>query len=213
MKTNKIIFHLHDLENQFANNFSSSIFPILAEKYFQISQFQKAKKVCEIGLKNNPSNWVGQYVLAKILIMNDEYFKAEKLLRKIVKHNPSDIQSLKLFIDVKVLLKRSISSFSTYIEKAYTIYPKNKKIKPLYMQLNIKHKKVEKKKSKTFQKTNEILFNEKIATKTMYNVLVKQKKYNNAMKLLETMKKTKSNKVFIKSEYTKLLNLMKNKRK
>ena len=54
-----------------------------------------------------------------------------------------------------------------------------------------------------------MLVNEKLATKTMYLVLIKQKKYGDALKLLSIMKKNKKNKVFVQQEWNKVTNLMK----
>ena len=42
----------------------------------------------------------------------------------------------------------------------------------------------------------------------MYFVLIKQKKYNDALDLLRTMRKNKKNKIFVKNEYNKVLNLI-----
>ena len=39
-----------DLERAFADDFSSPIFPILGELYLKNKDFQRAEKVCRIGL-------------------------------------------------------------------------------------------------------------------------------------------------------------------
>ena len=208
MKIRNIKYSLNELEQKFAKNFSSPIFPVLAESYFRLSKFKKAKKVCELGLSQNPDNTLAEHVLAKTCLLEDNYKEAEKLLKKVIQNNPSHFQGLMLFIDVEVFLKRSMETISDHIKKAYMIDPKNKKIQGLYSQLNIKQKKsstnyLNKKKLK-----GSILINKKLATKTMYFVLIKQKKYSDALDLLRTMRENKKNKNFVKKEYNKVLDLI-----
>ena len=209
MKIRNIKYSLNELEQKFTKNFSSPIFPILAESYFRLSQFKKAKQVCEIGLSQNPDNTLAEYVLAKTYLLEDNYKEAEKLLKKVIHNNPSHFEGLMLFIDVEMFLKRSIGAVSNQIKKAYKIDPKNEKIQGLYNQLNIKQKKSSKNYLNKKKLHGNILINEKLATKTMYFVLMKQKKYNDALDLLRTMRKNKKNKSFVKNEYNKVLNLIK----
>ena len=60
-----------ELEHIFANNLKSSVFPILAQKYFSNKEYKKAKKVCDIGLKHDENNLTGKYILAKIYLVNN----------------------------------------------------------------------------------------------------------------------------------------------
>ena len=46
---------LKELETMFANDFSSPVFPILAEYYLEDNQLDRALKVCKIGLKKKKS--------------------------------------------------------------------------------------------------------------------------------------------------------------
>ena len=201
-------YHLNKLEHRFANDFSSPVFPILAEFYFKLSRFNKAKKVCTIGLKHNPNNTIGQYVLAKIYLLEDNYEGAEELLKNVINNDPLNFKALRLFINVKIVLKHNISTFNQFIKKAYNINPSDKKIKKLYNKFNIKAQE-ENKKVNIQRKKKAIIINEKLATKTMYAVLIKQKKYNEALELLKIMKKNKKNKSFVKNEHKKVLHLIK----
>ena len=56
-----------ELEKLFANDFSSPVFPLLAEHYYKTNDYYRAKKVCEMGLKGNNNNAQGMFILAKIL--------------------------------------------------------------------------------------------------------------------------------------------------
>jgi len=202
-------YNLNELEHMFAQDLGSPIFPVLADFYFRLSQFNKAKKVCEVGLRYNPNNNIAEYILAKLFLLDDNYMEAERLLKNVIINNPSNFKALQLFINVKIILERNPTTYSKYIKQAYSINPENKKIKNLYKKLNIK-KILNVKNKKPSAKTNHgILVNEKLATKTMYTVLIKQKKYEDALELLKIMKKNKKYKVFVKQEWDKVTNLMK----
>ena len=54
------------LEQIFADDFTSPIFPILAEIYFQNKEYERSLKVCKIGLSYNSNNAIGNYILSKI---------------------------------------------------------------------------------------------------------------------------------------------------
>ena len=212
MKIKNKEYSLKKLESMFADDFSTPTFPLLAELYFKSSQFDKAKKVCQIGLSYKPTNDIAQYVLSKIYLIEDNYIEAEKLLKKIINNNPSNFKALVLYITVAKKLKRNMNIQAEYIKKAYGIDPDNKKLSVLYDKLNIKNTKTRHAKTKktniTKTKKNSFL-NEKLATKTMYEVLKKQKKYNEALDLLKIMKKNKKNKLFINNEYKKISKLIK----
>ncbi len=114
MKTNKHTYRLNQLEHLFAEDFGSPVFPLLADYYVNLSKFSKALKVCQIGLKHSPTNLEGQYVLSKIYIMNNKFFKAEQLLKHIVHFNQCNIEALIALIKIEIFLKRSpIPTIST----------------------------------------------------------------------------------------------------
>lgn len=210
MKIKNKEYSLKKLESMFADDFSTPTFPLLAELYFKSSQFDKAKKVCQIGLSYKPTNDIAQYVLSKIYLIEDNYIEAEKLLKKIINNNPSNFKALLLYITVAKTLNRNMNVQAKYIKKAYSIDPDNKNLSVLYDKLNIKNTKTRYAKTKktNITKTNSFL-NEKLATKTMYAVLKKQKKYNEALDLLKIMKKNKKNKLFVNNEYKKVSKLIK----
>ena len=55
-----------ELENLFANDFSSAIFPFLAEIYLEEKDMYRARKVCELGISHDTNNYYGKYILSKI---------------------------------------------------------------------------------------------------------------------------------------------------
>ena len=81
-------------------------------------------------------------------------------------------------------------------------------INKLYNQLKIEQS--PKFKDKQSQKTlnADIVLNQSLATKTMFSVFMKQKKYIEALTVLKMMKKNKENRKFIKEETIKVKNLI-----
>ena len=211
MKIKSKYYTPKQLERLFAEDFSSPIFPILADYYFNASQFKKAQKVCQLGLENSSNNLTGQYVLAKTYIMNNKFLKAEKLLKHIVSFDQCNTVAIITLIKIETLLKRSPKTINEYILKAYAKIPNNKKIKKLYYTLqkdnNSKLINNSKKEYNFKRYTKPIKLTKQLATKTMYNILINQKKYNEAKQILRFMELNNKNKVFIKKEKKKLLKL------
>ena len=58
-----------ELEQIFANNLTSPVFPILAEVYLKNKEYDRALKVCEIGLSSDVNNEIGKYILSKIYLI------------------------------------------------------------------------------------------------------------------------------------------------
>ena len=201
-------FYLHTLESVFADDFSSPICPVLADFYFKLSKYEKAKQVCQIGLQHNSNNYIIYYILAKIYLIEDNYIEAEKLLQHVVINDTTNFEALKLFINIKIFLNRSVKTYSKYILKAYAINSENNKINNLYNQLKIEESPSLKEKEYQKKPSVDIVLNKRLATKTMFSVFMKQKKHNEALTVLQMMSKTKENKKFIKEETTKLINLI-----
>ena len=56
---------MYNLEKIFSQNPESPIFTILASWYYNQRSYKHAARVCQIGLKHDPQNIPGQYILAK----------------------------------------------------------------------------------------------------------------------------------------------------
>ena len=98
---------LKSIEKYFADNLETPLFPILGELYFKKGDYERAEKVCDIGLKNNPDSSIGHYILAKIFLINDNLNKAEIFLEKSIKYNSMNLSSMNLLFFVQNELKRS----------------------------------------------------------------------------------------------------------
>ena len=55
-----------ELEIYFADHFDTILFPVLADLYLKNNELNRARKVCEIGLKHHKNDPAGLFVLANI---------------------------------------------------------------------------------------------------------------------------------------------------
>ena len=197
-------FSMKELEHIFANDFNSPIFPILAHKYFSIKQYQKAEKVCEIGLKHDKNNLVGKYVLSKIHLINNKVLKAEKLLKEIVLKDQNNFNALLTLIEVQKKLKRSNNSINENIQKAHNILPKYQILSKVNKLKIAKTKNIKTSKNKVLKNNPKINIDDKMATKTMYSLMIKQSNYPIAKKILQIMIINNRNKTFAQKELKKI---------
>ena len=192
---------IQQLEQMFSQNLQSPVFSILADCYYQKRLYSHAKKVCKIGLKYNPQSIEGQYVLAKILLIQGEIKRAEKILQDIVLNNPYQLNAILLLIETMEQLKRSKKSIGHYIQTASLFYDNNKQIKKYFKDSEKVHK--IKKTIKPHSK-NTLHISPKLATQTMYKLLLSQKKYIDAYALLKIMNKQSKNQKFVINEMKKI---------
>ena len=105
------------------------------------------------------------------------------------------------------MLKRSPNTINKYITMAHSILPNNKRIRTMFDQIkDIKSNQAVKKKISPlkFEPTMEI--NTTMATKTMYNLMMKQHKYDLAKHILNVMIQNKKFVSFAKKELKKIQN-------
>lgn len=201
------MMHYKELEAMFADDFSSPVFPLLADYYLKDNQLNRALKVCRIGLTNNPDNLFGEFILSQIFFKDKNFLEAEKQLKKIV-NNSINIQALILLVDILIKLNRSKVTIQKYIIMLDKYIPNHKKVK-LYKKeyLNREYKSVVRSSKKSIKKLiPSVVINYKLATKTMFNLLLKQNKYYHALEVLNIMELDKKNSRFIKKNKPELLN-------
>jgi len=196
------------LEHLFAENFSSSVFPILADLYYHKKDYNKAFKVCQIGLKNDPENLLGQYILSKIMIVNEKFLEAEKLLQTVIIKDENNLNALLLLLELSISLKRKQATIQKYCFKLSQNIPKNKKVNKLKQKLmqtapSISKKTIQKKKTSNL-KLSSLQINDNMATKTMYQIIKKQRRFLIAKNILQIMINKKRNVTFAKNELKKI---------
>ena len=204
------------LEQEFANDFSAPIFPILGELYLKEKDYKRAEKVCEIGLKHDPENINGYYILSKIYLYNNKLNDAESMLKIIIKKNPLHINALKLLIEIQKQLNKSKKIRLKYIEKLFEIFPDDTKLEKKINSMKTSYPK--KKEKNTYTKPNNknvniqknINFNvaPNMATLTFVDILKQQKHYHEALHVLSIIESQSSQTKKIqkiKSDIKKLL--------
>ena len=214
MNINSKSFNLRELEGLFAEDFNSPIFPILADYYLNTSQLDKALKVIQLGLNNNPDNYLGQYVLAKIHIIKNDLEKAENILYDVVKYQPFNEEAYVVLVKILISLKRTKKTIQKYLTIGKNIFPDNDDLKNLYMKHKGFNKTLKTKNiinKKLINNTSSIKFNKNLATKSMYNVLLNQGQHNEALAVLDLMLKNKKTKSYALKEKKKVINILNRK--
>ena len=219
MKTENNSYLVAKLESTFAEDFNSPIFPILAKYYLDKSLIKKALKVSEIGLDKNPDNYLGQYILSQLHIIDNKLIESEKLLTSVVKYQPCNMKAITTLIKLKISLGRSENIIKSYIHQAFIYFPYNNEIKKLQKKYfsKIKSNQIIENTTKDYQIENKKYISMKIdvqlATKSLYNVFINQKKYIEARQILDLMSKNKKHKNFVFKENKKVLGLINRKGK
>ena len=208
------------LEECFANNFDSIVYPILANIYFLEGDLRRAKKVCEIGLQNSLNIIDGKYILAKIELEEENLMQAEKLLQDVVNQNPAHFKAIRLLIDTKLKLNRSSRTIQRYVMMLLKFLPNDiQSIKWLDLisksdSISIK-KTLEKKSKKTLEKKSKKIeetyhLDSSMTTFSMVQILKSQKHYNQALNVLDSLIKKGENKDKISKEKLVIEKLIEN---
>ena len=198
---------LKELERLFAANFGSPIFPVLAEYYLKDNQLDRAAKVCTIGLKHSSNNLHGEFILSKILVKEKKLLEAEKKL-KIINKGSVNIEGMFLLLDILIRLNRNPITIKKQISKLNQLLPNHRKVKQYIEKYLLPEKTLVINEGITIikRKSKIIKIDNKLATKTMYNLLLTQKKYYHALEVLNVMELNKKNPQFIKKHKPDLLN-------
>ncbi len=124
------------LEEYFAENFHSSLFPILSEHYLLDGDLDRAERVCDIGLKLNKSSIIGLFLKARILMAKKDFIAVEQYLKKIISSDPGFLNALVLMLEVQSKLKQPKLIQKKYCEDILALDPSNlqaeKKLKELH---------------------------------------------------------------------------------
>ena len=183
-------YNQSELESIFANNFKTPQFIDLAQIYFDSHDFNRAAKVCEIGLNEYPDNLDARYMLAKIYLLNNQINKSEQFLSKSLNNDLISIKMLRLFIEIRDSLNRSLNETKKIVDLLLKRQSDNafaNKWIHNYNECQLSKTPVEPKVNSTFK------INENIVSYTFYNVLKKQKYYTQAELVLDMLES--SNKI------------------
>ena len=175
-----------ELEHKFAEDFSNITFPQLAEIYFLEYDFKRSRLVCQIGLKHAPNNFEGQYVLAKIELIEGNTIKAERILKKIFKSNKSFYKAIKLLIEVRDSLDRSKIETKKIVDILLSQSPDD-----IFAHQWLKDQENDLPQTTNDSKVEIFNVNPNILSVTFYEILKSQKYYQQAYNVLNDLNNTK----------------------
>ncbi len=94
------ILELDTLQQYIENNPESSLFPILADRFLNIDDLESAENICRNGLIKFPDFADGYFVLANILLKQNNILEAVKQLQNTIKYNSGSISAHKLLLSI-----------------------------------------------------------------------------------------------------------------
>ncbi len=206
-----------ELEIYFADHFDTILFPVLADLYLKNNELNRARKVCEIGLKHHKNNPAGLFVLANIEKIEGNLKEAEKILEHILLYASDHLSAAIQLCEIQTVLGRAKSRLlkswkhvlfldsshqtaKEFVEKIEGAKSKNINIKkPILKSKRIKIQPAEKKKS-TIQKVvpsavnideyaDPLKVSPRLATFTLVSVLKNQGLFSQALDVLDALEK------------------------
>jgi tetratricopeptide (TPR) repeat protein len=200
--------NLTELELYFSNHFDTVLFPVLAEIYQTKGEYDRAKRVCEIGLGHNPDCLDGYYILSQAEMGLGNLSMAEKWMKKVLNQDPSHKSAASGLPMVQEQLKRSVVTLNSSWKKALKVDPNNQFAKDyLNSKKNKKNtvlKKTNKekppKKNKKDLNIENVAISPRLATFTLVRVLKSQGLYYQALDILDILAERGENKKKIAKE-------------
>ncbi|MBT3479663.1 MAG: hypothetical protein HOA15_01790 [Candidatus Marinimicrobia bacterium] len=207
--------NLTELELYFANHFDTVLFPVLAEFYQTKGDYDRAKRVCEIGLEHHPKSIDGQFILSQAELGLGNLTGAEKWMKKVLIQVPDHTSAAISLPMVQEQLDRSPATLKTSFKRAQSVDPKNQFAKDY---LTAKPAKKAKKKSDIPGTTDApkkdkskkplptdislegVAISPRLATFTLVNVLKGQGLYHQALDVLNILAKKGGDKKRIANE-------------
>lgn len=201
--------NLTELELYFADHFDTVLFPVLAEIYQDKGEYDRAKRVCEIGLEHHPNSIDGQFILSQAELGLGNLTGAEKWIKKVLTQIPDHKNAATSLPMVQEQLDRSPTTLKTSWKRAQEVDPDNqfakdflsdKKTKPKPKPKKKKEKKasvstiphipIKDKSKKPLPKdlsVEGVAISPRLATMTLVNVLKGQGLYHQALEVLDIL--------------------------
>lgn len=214
--------NLTELELYFADHFDTVLFPVLAEIYQDKGEYDRAKRVCEIGLEHHPNSIDGQFILSQAELGLGNLTGAEKWIKKVLTQIPDHKNAATSLPMVQEQLDRSPTTLKTSWKRAQEVDPDNqfakdflsdKKTKPKPKPKKKKEKKasvstiphipIKDKSKKPLPKdlsVEGVAISPRLATMTLVNVLKGQGLYHQALEVLDILEEKGEDKKRIAEE-------------
>ena len=206
-----------ELEIYFADHFDTILFPVLADLYLKNNELNRARKVCEIGLKHHKNDPAGLFILANIEKIEGNLKEAEKILEHILLYASDHLSAAIQLCEIQTVLGRAKSRLlkswkhvlfldsshqtaKEFVEKIEGAKSKNTNAKkPIFKPKRIKIQPAEKKKP-TIQKVvppavtideyaDPLKVSPRLATFTLVSVLKNQGLFSQALDVLDALEK------------------------
>ena len=214
--------NLTELELYFADHFDTVLFPVLAEIYQDKAEYDRAKRVCEIGLEHHPNSIDGQFILSQAELGLGNLTGAEKWIKKVLTQIPDHKNAATSLPMVQEQLDRSPTTLKTSWKRAQEVDPDNQFAKdflsPKTSKTKTKPKKKKEKKAsvstiphipikdkskKPLPKdlsVEGVAISPRLATMTLVNVLKGQGLYHQALEVLDILEEKGEDKKRISEE-------------
>ena len=191
--------NLTELELYFADHFDTVLFSVLAEIYQSKGEYDRAKKVCEIGLKHHPDSTEAKFILAQAEMGLGNLHVAEKWMKKVIEKYPNHKSAVAALPMLQEQLGRSKNTLSASWERAQDVDPNNQFAKDFLSPKSSKKRKT-KKPTPTNVILDEVSVSPRLATFTLVHVLKEQELFNRALDVLDILEEKGENKERIESE-------------
>jgi tetratricopeptide (TPR) repeat protein len=194
--------NLTELELYFANHFDTVLFPVLAEIYQTKAEYDRAKRVCEIGLEHHPKSIDGQFVLSQAELGLGNLSGAEKWMKKVLTQIPNHISAATSLPMIQEQLDRSPAILKASFKRAQSVDSNNEFAKDYLMAKPAKKVKNKKGKTETLDISQKdkpkkslptdislegVAISPRLATFTLVNVLKGQGLYHQALDVLNIL--------------------------
>ena len=214
--------NLTELELYFADHFDTVLFPVLAEIYQDKAEYDRAKRVCEIGLEHHPNSIDGQFILSQAELGLGNLTGAEKWMKKVLTQIPDHKNAATSLPMVQEQLNRSPTTLKTSWKRAQKVDPGNQFAKDFLSDKKTKTKPKPKKKKEKKPSVSTIphipkkdkskkplpkdlsvegvAISPRLATMTLVNVLKGQGLYHQALEVLDILEEKGEDKKRIDGE-------------
>jgi len=212
--------NLTELELYFADYFDTVLFPVLAEIYQDKGEYDRAKRVCEIGLEHHPNSIDGQFILSQAELGLGNLTGAEKWIKKVLTQIPDHKNAATSLPMVQEQLDRSPTTLKTSWKRAQEVDPDNQFAKDFLSDKKPKPKPKKKKEKKVSVSTiphipvkdkskkplpkdlsvEGVAISPRLATMTLVNVLKGQGLYHQALEVLDILEEKGEDKKRIAEE-------------
>ena len=214
--------NLTELELYFADHFDTVLFPVLAEIYQDKAEYDRAKRVCEIGLEHHPNSIDGQFIISQAELGLGDLSAAEKWMKKVLTQIPDHKNAATSLPMVQEQLDRSPTTLKTSWKRAQEVDPGNQFAKDFLSDKKTKTKPKPKKKKEKKPSVSTIphipkkdkskkplpkdlsvegvAISPRLATMTLVNVLKGQGLYHQALEVLDILEEKGEDKKRIDGE-------------